>query len=157
MNASGDIRIATEKDLPEVLEIERLSFPHPWGHHYLKAALQDLFIIFKKETVMGFLIAVCYQKRLRANIMKVAVHPHHRGKGIARKMLQEALQILQHKGIKEVELDAKMLEVSVVNFYEKLGFRVKRLISPDSELEDYHFFSMCRSLTDDNNFSSDMS
>jgi ribosomal protein S18 acetylase RimI-like enzyme len=144
----GVIRYATDKDLERTEEIERLSFPHPWGYDYHKAALKDLFLVYEDGEVRGYLIAVCYHQLSKAMIMKIAVHPEHRGEGIAAELLRKIVEILRRAGIAEVEIDAKMIGRGPVGLYEKFGFRVAGTVSLDDEAEDVYFHTMTLKLVD---------
>jgi|GEM_PF-2592447 len=151
------VRYATEADLKTTVEIERLSFPHPWDYDYHKAALKDLFIVYDKGAVLGYVIAVCYHRYSKAMIMKLAVHPDHRGKGIARDLIQRIIEVLRQAGIAEVEIDAKMIGKGAVALYEKFGFRVAGTISVDDESEDVYFHTMTLKLTEGKDRSPDPS
>jgi ribosomal-protein-alanine N-acetyltransferase len=141
-DSRGAIRYATEKDLERTGEIERLSFPHPWDHDFLKAALKDLFLVYEDREILGYLIAVCYHQYGKAMIMKLAVHPDHRGAGIGGELLSRVVDVLRRAGITEVEIDAKMIGKGPVGLYEKFGFRVAGTVSLDDEAEDVYFHTM---------------
>ena len=74
------IRFATEKDLERIAEIDRLSFPRQWDYCDFEAALNDLFLVFEKTEILGFLIGCCWQMEKKALLMRMAVHPGHRRK-----------------------------------------------------------------------------
>jgi len=93
-NGRGAIRYATDEDLERTGEIERLSFPHPWDYDYLKAALKDFLLVYEEREILGYLIAVRYHQYSKAMIMKIAVHPEHRGEGIARELLSRIVEVL---------------------------------------------------------------
>jgi [ribosomal protein S18]-alanine N-acetyltransferase len=147
-DSRGVIRYATEEDLKSTGEIERLSFPHPWDYDYQKAALKDLFLIYEDGGVLGYLIAVCYHQLSKAMIMKIAVHPDHRGQGIAGELLGKIVEVLRRAGIAEVEIDAKMIGKGPVALYERFGFRVARTVSLDDEAEDVYFHTMILKLAE---------
>jgi ribosomal-protein-alanine N-acetyltransferase len=156
-NSRGAVRYATEADLKRTEEIERLSFPHPWDYDYHKAALKDLFLVYEDREVLGYLIAVCQHQYSKAMIMKLAVHPDHRGEGIARELLSKIVDVLGRGGIAEVEIDAKMIGKGPVGLYEKFGFRVAGTVSLDDESEDIYFHTMTLKLADRKDQSADPS
>lgn len=134
------VRTATKKDLDEIIEIERLSFPNPWDYSYFNAALKDLLIVYEDDgtkKVVGYLIAVCC-KQNRALIMKVAVHPKYRSKGIATKLLKAILEMLKDMGIEEVEIDVDMVNRGAIELYERVGFKIARTIPMNSEDESFY-------------------
>lgn len=133
------IRSAIHRDLPRVLEIERLTFGGQWDYYQFKASLDDVFLLAvdaaSGETV-GFLVACCCEVARRGIILRVAVHPDYQGQGIATKLLQESFSALRKKDLDEVELDVDIVKDGAMRLYEKMGFQVVALFSPDFEEEE---------------------
>jgi len=133
------IRPALLRDLPRVLEIERLAFGGQWDYFQFKASLDDVFLLAVSaatgETV-GFLVACCCDIARRGIILRVAVHPDYQGQGIATRLLQESFTALKKKDLDEVELDVDIVKNGAIRLYEKLGFKVKELFTPDMEGEE---------------------
>ena len=127
------IRFADEKDLEKVLEIERLSFLDPWDHHGFKTALKHIFLVFDEQDITGYIIVVCCYKNITATIMKLAVHPEHRRKGIAIALLNYVLEILKEKEIIDVCLNVEMIRKPAIALYEKFGFQITKTIHMDYE------------------------
>jgi ribosomal protein S18 acetylase RimI-like enzyme len=103
------IRFAAEGDLPGILEVERLSFPDgkQWDSGDFQAALKDLFFVFLDGKISGFLIASCWEDTKRALILRIAVHPDCRNRGIATRLIEAAIGKFRDMGIREVELDVR--------------------------------------------------
>ena len=133
------IRPALLLDLPRVLEIERLAFGGQWDYFQFKASLDDVFLLavsaLTGETV-GFLVACCCDIARRGIILRVAVHPDYQGQGIATQLLQDSFDVLKKKDLDEVELDVDIVKNGAIRLYEKLGFKVKELFTPDMEGEE---------------------
>jgi ribosomal-protein-alanine N-acetyltransferase len=127
------VRFADEKDLAKVLEIERLSFSDPWDHHGFKTTLKHIFLVFDEQDISGYLIAVCCYKNIRGTIMKIAVHPEHRRKGIGTALLNHCLEILKEKKIIDVCLNVEMTRKPAIALYEKFGFKITKTIHMDYE------------------------
>ena len=142
--AAVGVRFAKKNDIDKVLEIEGLSFLQPWDYHIFKLALDDIFLVFDEWDILGYLIAVCCSKNSRATIMKVAVHPEHRRKGIATMLLNEVLKILKGKKIVDVCLNVEIIKKPAVALYEKFGFKIMQTIHLDYEddLADDAFYIM---------------
>jgi ribosomal-protein-alanine N-acetyltransferase len=138
------VRLANKNDLDRVLEIERLSFAQPWDYHSLKIALDDIFLVFDEQDVLGFLIAVCCHRNIRATVMKMAVHPEHRRKGIATALMNQVLEIVKEKEIIDVCLNVEIIRKPAVMLYQKFGFKITRTIHMDYEddLADDAFYVM---------------
>ena len=127
------IRFADKKDLEKVLEIERLSFSDPWDHHGFKTTLKHTFLVFEEQDILGFLVAVCCYKNIRGTIMKIAVHPEQRRKGIGTALLNHCLEILREKEIIDVCLNVEMIRTPAIALYKKFGFQITKTIHMDYE------------------------
>ena len=137
-------RFAKQNDIYKVLEIESLSFLQPWDYHIFKLALDDIFLVFDEQDISGYLIAVCCSENIRATIMKMAVHPEHRRKGIATALLNKVLEILKEKKIVDVCLNVEIIRKPAIALYEKFGFKIMQTIHMDYEddLADDAFYIM---------------
>jgi ribosomal protein S18 acetylase RimI-like enzyme len=74
--------------------------------------------------------------------MRIAVHPDHRSKGIATKLIAAALDRLKELSIEEVELDVEIVKKGAIELYEKLGFRTREVITVNGEEESESFLEM---------------
>lgn len=135
------IRAASERDLDAILEIERASFEKPWDRAKCAAALGDVFLVLDEGQVVGFLSACCPAVGDVATIMKIAVHPAHRGRGIATSLMEAALEELRKRQFKEVELHVDILRAGAIRLYERLGFTVRKVVTADYE-ENEAFYEM---------------
>ena len=134
------IRSATEEDLDRVSLIESLSFGATWTRHSLKTALSnDIFLVYQQKNVIGYLIAgLCHQGK-KADILRIAVHPNHRGKGIAKELLETSFRIFSEDFIEEVSLDVDSSNRSATKLYTKLGFEITKA-NPFLGDQDFHIF-----------------
>lgn len=138
------VRFANKNDIDKVVEIEGLSFLQPWDYHIFKLALDDIFLVFDEPDISGYLIAVCCHRNIRATVMKMAVHPEHRRKGIATALVSQVLEILKEKKIIDVCLNVEMIRKPAIALYEKFGFKIMQTIHMDYEddLADDAFYIM---------------
>lgn len=126
---SMNVRSATEDDFDQVMEIDRLSFSAPWISNFFKSALKDIFLVLEKEgEIIGYLIACVCHDLEKAVILRIAVHPDHRGEGAARKLMRTCLDILVQKDIGVVELDVEFISRGAIKLYEKFGFKIANVI-----------------------------
>ncbi len=138
------IRFAHEKDLQDVLEVERLSFPShkQWDYYDFKAALRDIFFITDCDgKIVGFIIACIYEGENRAVITRVAVAPEYRGRGIATRMIEIVIDYLRDMNMSEVILDVEIVKRGAISLYEKIGFEAKGIAHSDNE-EEENFLTM---------------
>lgn len=141
------IRRATEEDLALILEIERLSFEKQWDENKFRTALTDVFLVYEEEEIVGFLSACCCAVGDLAIIMKIAVHPDHRGRGIGTRLIEAALAKLKKMGIREVELHVDIVKRGAIQLYEKFGFKVRKVVTANYE-ENEAFYEMKLRLAD---------
>jgi ribosomal-protein-alanine N-acetyltransferase len=111
------------------MEIDRLSFSAPWIYNFFQSALKDIFLLYEKEReIAGFLIACVCHDLEKAVIIRIAVHPDYRGKGIAKKLIRECLDILIERKINIVELDVELIQRGAIKLYEKFGFKIANIV-----------------------------
>ena len=123
------IRSATESDFDQVMEIDRLSFSAPWIYNFFKSALQDIFLVLEEEgEVIGYIITCVCHDLEKAVILRIAVHPDHRGKGVAGNLIRTSLDILVQKNIGVVELDVELISRGAIKLYEKFGFKIANVV-----------------------------
>ncbi|MEA2006238.1 MAG: ribosomal protein S18-alanine N-acetyltransferase [Acidobacteriota bacterium] len=118
-----------EKDLPFVLEIERLSFSIPWPETSFKGEIENYpisnpyVIIYKPQNkVIGHIIYWRVQSEVQ--ISNVAIHPDFRRMGIGRSVLEEVLSHVKKQGVQFVVLEVRPSNFVARSLYNKLGFKV---------------------------------
>jgi len=142
------IRPALIRDLPRIMEIERLAFGEQWDYYQFKASLDDIFLLAVDAAtadIVGFLVACCCEISRRGIILRLAVHPDYQGRGIATQLIQSSFGELKKKELDEVELDVDIFRGGAVSLYEKVGFKVVEVFSP-SEEDDETFYIMRKKL-----------
>ena len=123
------IRSATEEDFDRVMEIDRLSFSAPWIKIFFKSALKDIFLVLEKEReIVGYVITCVCHDLEKAVILRIAVHPDHRGQGAAGILIRTCLDMLIQKDIGVVELDVELISRGAIKLYEKFGFKIANII-----------------------------
>ena len=141
------IRSATEEDLDRVSLIESLSFGATWTRHCLKTALSnDIFLVYQQKNVIGYLIACLCDQGKKAEILRVAVHPNHRGKGIAKELIETSIRILSKDNIEKVGLRVNSANRSAVKLYEKFGFEIAGSATFLDDQDFYIFYLMSMKL-----------
>lgn len=115
-----------EKDLDQVLEIERLSFPTPWSRHSFISELRDnefahYFVCRVDGRVAGY--AGMWVILDEAHITNVAVHPDYRGKGLGHLLLAELMRQSLLRGADRITLEVRKSNLAAQRIYEHMGFR----------------------------------
>ncbi len=137
-----NIRFADQQDLEQILEIEKLSFSDPWGFEFLENISKDIFLVYGEQEVYGFLIAGCCHRNVNATILKIAVHPDHRRKGIAINMISRLVEILEERQIAEVDVIVREEWEPAMSLYQKAGFKIKSTIPQPPDDEDFFLMQL---------------
>lgn len=145
------VRQAKKSDLEQILEIERLTLSDPWGYSNFQAALGDILLVFEEQGITGFLVAVCCHRDVRGSIVKLAVHPEQRRRGVATRLLEAALKTLRDRGMLEVCLIVEITRTPAIALYEKFGFEITKTInmSYEDDMSDASFYEMKLNLSPD--------
>ena len=127
------IRDATRRDLPGIIEIERLAFDSPWS---LDSFVRELSLPFSRlivasnnangnEWLVGFLCRWIVADE--CHILNVAVHPQMRRKGIADQLMGHALEEAKARKVQVVTLEVRRSNLAARSLYRKLDFEERRL------------------------------
>jgi ribosomal-protein-alanine N-acetyltransferase len=115
-------------DLPDVLEIERQSFPHPWTGALFLQELRVPFsrVLLARDGRPGSGLVRGYVCRWlvidEIHVLNVAVHPEHRRHGIATRLVAEVLEEARTSGVTVVTLEVRRGNVAARRLYERLAF-----------------------------------
>jgi ribosomal-protein-alanine N-acetyltransferase len=120
-----EIRLAGEKDLTAVEEIEKKSFSEPWIKLSFQECLDDpgcLFLVADEgKEVLGYAIGWIVLDEL--HIGNLAVHPQRRGEGIGGKLLSSIIGQVARKGCKMASLELRESNQIALYLYAKKGFK----------------------------------
>lgn len=118
------IRRCEEKDLQAVVEIEKLSFPHPYPLFIFKRYLGTYFFVSEENgRITGYIIGV--KMGSKGIIMSIAVHPSFRRKGHGRDLVN---YLEKEMGTSLLEIQVRRSNVGAQKFYFALGFEKKGVI-----------------------------
>jgi ribosomal-protein-alanine N-acetyltransferase len=124
------IRSLAYSDLPQVIAIERRSFPTPWSlamfvlelskpSGVCLAAVEEGPGGGKRETVVGYLVCSRYDDVW--HLMNIAVDPDARRRGLGTRMLEE---LLARAGRDEAyTLEVRTSNAAAIALYERFAFR----------------------------------
>jgi len=125
------IEPATEKDLDEILEIEKESFPDPWTKENFEKELKFKFSHFfvcrdiNTSKVVGYIVFWVIGDE--GNIMNIAVKKEHRGKGIGKMLINYVIDFANSKDIKKIFLEVREKNFIAKKLYKSFGFEVNQL------------------------------
>jgi len=120
------IREMQEQDIPEILEIERMSFTTPWSETAFFNEIHKHYSIKRVAVLEGYIIGYTIANYIisEGHILNLAVHPDFRRRGIATVLVEEVLNGLREKGCKFSFLEVRASNIGAKKFYERFGFRV---------------------------------
>lgn len=118
------VRRMGEQDLAQVSAIEAEAFSVPWSEKSFRDSLAMHHTIFLVAELDGEIAGYCgcYQSLEEAEITNVAVDKKLRGQGIARKLLEELLEIGRLQGAFAFTLEVRVSNTPAIHLYESLGF-----------------------------------
>jgi [ribosomal protein S18]-alanine N-acetyltransferase len=127
------IRDATARDLPRIIEIERLAFPAPWT---LASFQRELTLPFSRimvavpdegggGSIAGFLCRWLIADE--CHILNIAVHPDSRRLGIGAVLMAEAINEAKSTGAGMVTLEVRRSNLAARQLYRKFDFEERRL------------------------------
>lgn len=123
MRETLQIRRLVYADLPQVIAIERRSFPTPWSLAMFVLELSKpagiCLAAVRGERVVGSLI--CSRYDTVWHVMNVAVDPAVRRQGIATALLEQLFEQADRPGA-QYTLEVRMSNAAGIALYESFGF-----------------------------------
>lgn len=113
-----------ESHVAPIAQIEKLCFSDPWSEnsiaYELTSRLSYWLVAVDDGEVVGYIgsQSVCGE----SDMMNVAVHPEHRRKGIAKKLIAALSVGLKERGNMALTLEVRASNAPAIALYEKLGF-----------------------------------
>ncbi|HEX2173083.1 MAG TPA: GNAT family N-acetyltransferase [Dehalococcoidia bacterium] len=122
----GRIRDVTAADLPEVVEIDRLSFDWLWqeSEESLRSYLEEpgrLFWLAEADGQIAGYLAANFRARA-ANFDRLGVRPTLGGRGVGRGLLTAALAHFRRLGMTELTLNTQAGNERSRRLYQRVGF-----------------------------------
>ena len=126
--AAVDIRRLTYADLPEVVAVERRSFPTPWSLAMFVLELSKPsgvclvaeLVEGEERELVGYLI--CSRYDTVWHVMNVSVDPDRRRNGIATALLAALLREIGDVDA-QITLEVRQSNGGAIALYERFGFR----------------------------------
>jgi ribosomal-protein-alanine N-acetyltransferase len=115
-----------ERDIPEILQIERLSFSWPWSAAAFAQEVQKQYafsrVAVSREKVVGYIcVNIIFDD---CHILNLAIHPDFRRQAVGTVLMEEALNKSREKGCRFFYLEVRLSNGGARVFYERFGFKV---------------------------------
>ncbi|MEO0075390.1 MAG: ribosomal protein S18-alanine N-acetyltransferase [candidate division WOR-3 bacterium] len=132
------IQKMTNKDLEQVLEIERESFAFPWQRSFFEYDLAQnnryCLVAKKDERVVGYANLWHFADELQ--LANIAVSKKFRRQGIGSALLNQVIEIAKAKKCQSVFLEVRVSNITAQKLYEKFNFQPvfkRKRYYPDGE------------------------
>jgi len=122
------LRAMTMEDIPQVVNIEKKSFPTPWSAYAFACELCDnqfanyLVVISSTDptTVLGYggMWFICDE----AHITNIAINPSMRGNGLGEMLMEGMVLHAKSKNIIRMTLEVRVSNNSAQKLYKKMKF-----------------------------------
>ena len=117
------IRQLSYSDLPQVIAIERRSFPTPWSLAMFVLELSKpsgvCLAAMQDGAIVGYLICSKYDRVY--HLMNIAVDPSARRQGLGQRLLEA---LIERAGAEEsYTLEVRTSNAPAIALYERFGFR----------------------------------
>jgi ribosomal-protein-alanine N-acetyltransferase len=118
------IRPMTERDLDEVLVIERTSFSNPWTDVMFLAELQEnpfarFLVAARDDSILGYIGGWVIVDEL--HLLNLAVRPDSRCRGVAGQLVDSLFRSGEGR-ITTASLEVRRSNQSAIALYERFGF-----------------------------------
>ena len=120
-----DCREAVAADLPALARLEAAAFADPWSAEMLAAELANpgslvLVLAGPGAALLGY---ACFrQGGGEAELLRVAVEPAARGRGLARRLIAAGCERLRAAGVASCHLEVRPGNEAALAVYRALGF-----------------------------------
>jgi [ribosomal protein S18]-alanine N-acetyltransferase len=120
------IRLMTNRDLDDVLELEHQSFTLPWSkeafYNELHHNQHAVYVVIEDD---GKIVGYCGTWLIldEAHITNIAVLPTYRGRGLGEKLLRYMMNFSKSRNVVTMTLEVRVSNFVAQSLYEKLGFK----------------------------------
>jgi [ribosomal protein S18]-alanine N-acetyltransferase len=117
------VRTLSFSDLPQVIAIERRSFPSPWSLAMFVLELSKpsgiCLAAVEANQILGYVICARYDEAF--HVMDIAVDPDHRRAGVASVLLDSVVARAGEDA--NYTLEVRVSNAGAIALYERYGFR----------------------------------
>jgi [ribosomal protein S18]-alanine N-acetyltransferase len=120
------VEAATMRDAPRLAQIHAASFHRGWGEGEFESMLAERNTLAHRLR-LGRKVAGFVMSRIgadEAEILSVAIDPHHRGRGLSRDLVLIHLGHLAGRGVRTVFLEVEENNQPARRLYERAGFAI---------------------------------
>jgi ribosomal-protein-alanine N-acetyltransferase len=124
MMTAVEVRPLRSSDLDAIERIERGAYPTPWSRSMFAGELAKPNGIclgaFQGADMLGYLIVARYVDAW--HVMNIAVDGEHRGRGVARTLLEDLFERTEDDAERGYTLEVRVSNDTAIHLYTSLGF-----------------------------------
>ncbi|NVM53091.1 MAG: ribosomal protein S18-alanine N-acetyltransferase [Candidatus Helarchaeota archaeon] len=125
-----DIRVATQKDLDRIYQIEVLSFREAYPKTLLWQLIKDktaiCLIIEDNQKILGFAVGIMRSGE-KGHIISIAIDPKFRNFTLGSLVLTNLISMLKKRGASILELEVRISNKVAQKLYKKFNFQIKEI------------------------------
>ena len=153
MNLDIQIRLATSKDLPDILDIEKKCFKEPWTKPIFKMMLKRPFLDDKEQVPHNFYVGELLDEIIGyiiweneyiyrnpndnmsfiGHILNLAIKSNYRRKGFGKSLIEITFKKMRDIGINQCYLEVRESNFPAIRLYESVGMSYRK------RLKNYYF------------------
>ncbi len=124
MQKNFRIRALGKSDIPDILEIERLSFSESWSSKLIERELSLPISHTLGAEINGKVVGyvIFWIVRETCELHRIAVHPDFRKRGIGTALMEKFLKTALEKGAEEIVLEVEEENRAALSLYMRFGF-----------------------------------
>ena len=107
-----------------ILDIETLSFSSPWSSgafmQEINNPISHLWALLANGPLAGYMCFWLFDTEIE--LINLAIHPHWRGKGCGKRLMEKMVETGVSKGIHQIWLDVRVSNETAQRLYCGLGF-----------------------------------
>lgn len=138
------LRWMIDRDIDEVVAIERRSFEFPWTEQEIRQFRQQRngfgFVVEHDERVVGFVLYEVHPHRL--HVVNLAVQPEFRRRGVGATMVRYLVDKLSAQRRNRIVLEVRERNLDAQLFFRAMGFHAVKVLRDfyDNSPEDAYVF-----------------
>ncbi|MFO0983230.1 MAG: GNAT family N-acetyltransferase [Planctomycetota bacterium] len=122
------IRRGSVADLEQILAVENACFATDRMdaaeyRRYLARGASEVWVIARRRRIAATLVLARRARAHSLRVYSIAVHPDHRGHGLARRLMQQAIARARTLGMDRLTLEVRPDNAAAMALYASLGMR----------------------------------
>lgn len=126
-NPVAQLRPITISDIPTLQSIDHSVFESKW--HKTAFEINELFLeehygmlAIRDDSAVGYVLTAIHDYQTTLHIVRIAVHPHWQGRGIAKQLMADVIVHAQQSSVQRISLNTQATNHVAQHLYTQFGF-----------------------------------